>query len=75
MEDLFLIEEDIKDIEADELEVAESTFIEDKINTFPITAEIFVPPDGGYGWLIAFGAFNALFWTAGKYLYIDSIQR
>ena len=39
--------------------------MESDVSQFPITAEIFVPPDGGYGWLIAFGAFNALFWTAG----------
>ena len=27
--------------------------------------ELFVPPDGGYGWVVAFGAFLALFWAAG----------
>ena len=27
--------------------------------------DVFVPPDGGYGWLVAFGTFLALFWTAG----------
>ena len=27
--------------------------------------DVFVPPDGGYGWFVALGAFNALFWTAG----------
>ena len=61
MEDLFLIEEDTKDIEDDQEPESPSP----SVHTFPITAEIFVPPDGGYGWLVAFGAFNALFWTAG----------
>ena len=27
--------------------------------------DVFVPPDGGYGWFVSFGAFMALFWTAG----------
>ena len=27
--------------------------------------DVFVPPDGGYGWWITFGAFLSLFWTAG----------
>ena len=27
--------------------------------------DVFVPPDGGYGWGITFGAFLSLFWTAG----------
>ena len=27
--------------------------------------EIFIPPDGGYGWAVSLGAFLALFWTAG----------
>jgi hypothetical protein len=27
--------------------------------------DVFVPPDGGYGWWITFGAFLTLFWTAG----------
>ena len=27
--------------------------------------DVFIPPDGGYGWFIAFGTFLALFWTAG----------
>ena len=27
--------------------------------------DIFVPPDGGYGWFVALGAFIALMWTAG----------
>lgn len=61
LEDLFLIEEDAKD---DEFVESESPPLI-QTNSFPLTAEIFIPPDGGYGWLIAFGAFNALFWTAG----------
>ena len=27
--------------------------------------DIFVPPDGGYGWFVALGAFISLMWTAG----------
>ena len=27
--------------------------------------DIFVPPDGGYGWFVALGAFIALMWTSG----------
>ena len=27
--------------------------------------DVFIPPDGGYGWLVALGAFICLFWTAG----------
>ena len=27
--------------------------------------DVFVPPDGGYGWFVSLGAFMALFWTAG----------
>ena len=35
-------------------------------DTFNDTEEdVFVPPDGGYGWFISLGAFIALFWTAG----------
>ena len=60
---MFLIEEDTKDIESEEQE-KDSLLLEDH-DKAPLTAEIFVPPDGGYGWLVAFGAFNALFWTAG----------
>ena len=30
-----------------------------------IEEDVFVPPDGGYGWFISLGAFIALFWTAG----------
>lgn len=55
-----MIEEDAKDIEEEE---PESPL--EAETKYPITAEIFVPPDGDYGWLIALGAFNALFWTAG----------
>ena len=55
LENLFkedpLLEEDEKD---DQLE-AESEPEDD----------VFVPPDGGYGWFVSFGAFMALFWTAG----------
>ena len=66
LEDLFLIEEDAKDNEEEGgYAESETPAAELDVTQFPITAEIFVPPDGGYGWLIAFGAFNALFWTAG----------
>ena len=27
--------------------------------------DVFVPPDGGYGWFVTLGAFISLFWTAG----------
>jgi MFS family permease len=65
LEDLFLIEEDVKDTDYDGL--LEDPQIQEVKETGLVlsAAEIFVPPDGGYGWLIAFGAFNALFWTAG----------
>ena len=27
--------------------------------------DVFIPPDGGYGWFVALGTFIALFWAAG----------
>ena len=27
--------------------------------------DVFVPPDGGYGWFVTLGAFISLFWTSG----------
>ena len=27
--------------------------------------DVFIPPDGGYGWFVALGTFLTLFWTAG----------
>ena len=27
--------------------------------------DVFIPPDGGYGWFVALGTFLALFWTVG----------
>ena len=27
--------------------------------------DVFIPPDGGYGWFVSLGAFICLFWTAG----------
>ena len=65
LEDLFLIEEDAKDPEEEGSQFLEQDTALESDEKYPITAEIFVPPDGGYGWLIALGAFNALFWTAG----------
>ena len=66
MEDLFLIEEDAKDTEEEAMGGAvEMESPTEPQTKFPIRAEIFVPPDGGYGWFIALGAFIALFWTAG----------
>ncbi len=34
-------------------------------STQKLPDEEFVPPDGGYGWFVALGAFIALFWCAG----------
>ncbi len=34
--------------------------------------DIFVPPDGGYGWFVALGAFIALMWTAGTVTRFDN---
>ena len=66
LEDLFLIEEDAKDVEDSEAVLIDQDLEQvEQVPITAITAELFVPPDGGYGWLIAFGAFNALFWTAG----------
>jgi len=49
------LEEDEKNIVTDDEPEADSDHEED----------VFVPPDGGYGWFISLGAFIALFWTAG----------
>ena len=27
--------------------------------------DVFIPPDGGYGWFVALGTFIAFFWAAG----------
>eukprot|EP00092_Neocalanus_flemingeri_P006951 GFUD01007503.1.p1 GENE.GFUD01007503.1~~GFUD01007503.1.p1 ORF type:complete len:952 (+),score=197.76 GFUD01007503.1:49-2904(+) len=59
LENLFkedpLLEEDEKNIVTDDELEADSDHEED----------VFVPPDGGYGWFVSLGAFIALFWTAG----------
>ncbi len=81
LEDLFLIEEDAKDTDEDvQRDHAGQDQQEHKDLTEPLVGQeakagdgeddvidldIFVPPDGGYGWLVTMGAFNALFWTAG----------
>eukprot|EP00090_Calanus_glacialis_P015310 TRINITY_DN24178_c0_g1_i1.p1 TRINITY_DN24178_c0_g1~~TRINITY_DN24178_c0_g1_i1.p1 ORF type:complete len:948 (-),score=185.32 TRINITY_DN24178_c0_g1_i1:127-2970(-) len=59
LENLFkedpLLEEDEKNIVTDDEPEADVEHEED----------VFVPPDGGYGWFVSLGAFIALFWTAG----------
>ena len=57
LEDLFLINEDEKEVE-DELQEQPPALPEAE-------DDVFIPPDGGYGWFVALGAFIALFWTAG----------
>ena len=55
LEDLFLIEEDAKDVEDSEVLIDQDP--DGQVEQVPITAitaELFVPPDGGYGWLIVF---------------------
>ncbi len=47
---MYLNDEDFADEDEDEEEV---------------DPDAFVPPDGGYGWMVALGAFIALFWGAG----------
>jgi hypothetical protein len=49
-----LLEEDEKACVADEETEAEGE-----------EEDVFVPPDGGYGWFVTLGAFISLFWTSG----------
>ena len=50
-----LLEEEEKTVLTDD-EAEDETGVEE---------DVFIPPDGGYGWCVTMGAFLCLFWTAG----------
>jgi hypothetical protein len=56
------IREGDDDDEDDELK---QQLIDEGPDDGPDDEDVFVPPDGGYGWFVALGAFLGLFWCAG----------
>ena len=76
LESLFLIDEDDKeDPDEDTLEVEEQvievvfkfreTILHHRSCQQVEDEDVFIPPDGGYGWFVALGAFIAFFFSAG----------
>ncbi|XP_068627166.1 monocarboxylate transporter 12-like [Battus philenor] len=50
-----------------------------KLRPRPDSADIPCPPDGGYGWVVVFGAFMVQFWVAGLFksygvLYVEIME-
>ncbi|TRY67846.1 hypothetical protein TCAL_11469 [Tigriopus californicus] len=58
-----LFREDLEDIQESDDE--ENTALVGGPDLDEPTTDVFVPPDGGYGWFVALGAFISLFWCAG----------
>ena len=48
------------------VEVRHHIYLDSSLNFFQVEDEdVFIPPDGGYGWFVALGAFIAFFFSAG----------
>lgn len=58
-----LFREDLEDIQESDDE--EKTALVGGPDQEEPATDVFVPPDGGYGWFVALGAFISLFWCAG----------